>query len=265
MITDSLNSSLLVPLQQVSKSVDEEEYLSPNTPGTHQYITIRCMCCAHTMDVPVYCGNRFCPVCSRRRLSRVRRRLEWIIKNVRLYRAYGFKHLTLTIPNQTDLPTMVKQLIKSFRRMRQRAYWKNHVKGGAFVIEITGRPGNWHAHIHAIIEARYMDWSRIHKLWSLCSGGEGTHISRIPAGKVIGYLTKYLSKPDVPDQVSIEISDSLKGTRLFSPFGAWYALNSSYIDSKPSCPECKQSDLMLNDYVIYGHYRGSFTKYGGQP
>lgn len=266
--------SLLVPLKQVSEKdffdsdfevIQEDSYYDRALrPGTsHQFIKIRCMCCSHTFDVPVYCGNRFCEICSQRRQSRMRRRLKWLVNQICLDKGYGFKHLTLTIPNQSDLPAMVKFIIKAFRKMRSRAYWKNHVRGGASVIEITGRPGNWHVHIHAVIEARYMDWGRLHKLWKKCSGGDGTYIQRLSKTNIVGYLTKYLTKSSAPQSVLLDMSEALKGTRMFSPFGTWYAKNCKYASFKPACPECSESDLMLDDFVLYGKYRGTFTKYGG--
>ncbi len=243
-------SPLLVPLEQVS-----------NSKTSHQFITILCTCCGHSFDVPVYCGYRFCPICSISRQNRVRRRLKWLINSIVIHKPFGIKHLTLTIANQDDLALMVKSLIRSFRRLRQRAYWKNHVNGGAFVIEITGRPGNWHAHIHCILEAMYMDWATLHKLWIKCSGGRGLYISRLPKNKAVAYLTKYLTKSDAPLQVMEAMSYALKGTRLFSPFGNWYAVNCTYASIKPACPKCNTSALTLCDFIIYGRFVCTHTKY----
>ena len=227
----------------------------------HRYVDLICIKCGHSFPVPVYCGFRFCRICSVKRQARVRSRLKWLISQIQIKKPYGFKHLTLTIPNGQDLPTMVKKLVKSFRRLRQRAYWKNHVNGGAFVIEITGHPGDWHAHIHAIIEAKYMDWSRLHKLWKSCSGGLGLYLQKISPTKCLNYLCKYLTKSGVTDQTINEMSDALKGSRLFSPFGQWYAINATYINNNNPCPQCNDGDVILNDFFLYGRWVGSYTRY----
>lgn len=253
--------SLLVSYKQVSNT--SVSLVIPDLLHTrpHQYIDLICVCCGHKFPVPVYCGFRFCRICSIRRQSRVRRRLKWLVNMVQIKRPYGIKHLTLTIPNGQDLPVMVKKLISSFRRLRQRSYWRNHVLGGAFVIEITGRPGDWHAHIHAILQARYMDWSTLHKLWISCSGGRGLYITKLSKSKACNYLTKYLTKSGLPDQVMEIMSAALKGTRLFSPFGQWYAINCLYPPPDPSCPGCDNGDLVLYDRFITGGWQGTYTRY----
>ena len=152
----------------------------------------------------------------------------------------SFKHLTLTISNEKDLPEMLQSIVKSFRRLRQRAAWKNKVSGGAFVLEVTGRPGNWHAHIHALVVARYFPFHQLLKLWKEVSSGQGVYIQHKPVSQVVSHLCKYLSKPDVPDQVLEEVSAELKSYRMFQPFGCWFKLMKEYVDKGFACPECHQ-------------------------
>jgi len=204
----------------------------------HQFTTVICGHCGHQLTVPVYCGNRFCPVCSAPRLSRVRRRLNWIIQRAELPQGYGIKFLTLTVSNQPDLANMLKFLTSVFRKLRQRAFWKQYVRGGAFVLEVTGRPGNWHAHIHAVIEARFIPYDLILSKWKSVSGSQGVYITRIPKRNVVGYLTKYLTKSSVPPEITDEVSFHISGFRLFQPFGCWYSISLEYRDSPPGCPKC---------------------------
>lgn len=216
----------------------------------HSFCQIACLHCGHTITVPVYCGDRFCPVCSVARLSRVRRRLNWIVDNVTPPAGYGIKFLTLTIRNEPDLPDMLKHIVKSFRNLRQRAFWKQHVAGGAFVLEVTGRPGNWHAHIHAVIEARYMPFLKIMKQWKLVSGSQGVWIKRLPKNRIVGYLSKYLSKCSVPEGLTDDVNSAIKGFRLFQPFGNWYAVNLTFQTSKQGCPVCHHHSFMPID-ILY--------------
>ena len=168
-----------------------------------------------------------------------------------------FKHLTLTIQNQHDLPEMLKGIIKSFRRLRQRAAWKNKVSGGAFVLEVTGRPGNWHAHIHAVLVARYFPFDILLKLWKEVSSGQGVYIQHKPVGIVVSHLCKYLSKPDVPEQVMEEVSAELKSYRMFQPFGCWFKLMKLYVKKKYPCPKCGEQCWL--PYDIF--YNSLTTKY----
>ncbi|MBA7673498.1 hypothetical protein ES703_81696 [subsurface metagenome] len=217
------------------------------TNSYHFFQTIICAHCGHEIKTPVYCGNRFCPICSRPRLARVRRRLKFLVKETKMPTGSTFKHLTLTIQNQDDLPKMLKAIVKSFRRLRQRADWKNRVSGGAFVLEVTGRPGNWHAHIHACLVAKYFPFDLLLELWKKVSTGQGVYIQHKPVSMVVSHLCKYLSKPDVPDQVMEEICAELKSYRLFQPFGCWYKLMKKYVENQFLCPECSSHTWLPSD------------------
>jgi len=212
----------------------------------HEFVRIECINCGKSFDVPVYCGDRFCPVCSVTRRLRVRSRLEFLVENVKAGSGYNFKHLTLTIKNQQNLSLMTSSIVKSFRKLRQTRSWKFHVKGGAFVIEITGNSGNWHVHLHVIIESKYYKWAEILALWKKLSSGQGVYIQNIPKREIVRYLTKYISKTDTTPECREDINDALRGTRLFQPFGSWFAINKLYKKPPPQCPECHGTYFMIS-------------------
>lgn len=205
---------------------------------SHDYRTIICTNCGFSRSVPIYCGNRFCDVCGRPRRLRVRRQLNHLISNIPFLLGQDFKHLTLTIRNRQHLDNMVNYLVRSFRRLRQTRYWKSHVSGGAFVIEVTGAPGNWHAHIHAVVKCKWMTWNHLLKHWIRCSGGRGVYIQRIPKTEIIRYLTKYITKSEVSDENLETASISLKSFRLFQTFGTWHAIKLSIPKQPYLCPRC---------------------------
>jgi len=222
----------------------------------HEFIRLECISCGNHFDVPVYCGDRFCPVCSVTRRLRVRSRLEFLVKNVKAGSGYNFKHLTLTIKNQQHLSLMTAAIVKSFRQLRQTASWKSHVKGGAFVIEITGDSSNWHVHLHIIIESKYYKWANLLNLWKKFSTGQGVYIQNIPRREIIRYLTKYISKTDTPPECREAINDALRGTRLFQPFGSWYSINRLYTKPAVICKECKGTCFMISgEYSDYTDLR----------
>jgi hypothetical protein len=142
-----------------------------------------------------------------------------------------------------------KKLLKSFRKLRQRAEWKKYVLGGVFVLEVKHGKVGWHVHIHAIIQSKYWKWNRILSLWTKCSGGTACHIKQIPVNKAVGYITKYVSKASVEPELTASCSAVLKGCRLFNPFGTWYKLNKTYPKKTFVCPECGSSSWMFPSAV----------------
>lgn len=204
----------------------------------HDFVQIICLHCGTSFNVPVYCGDRFCSICSVGRRMRIRQRLEFLVNNVKPAPGMNFKHLTLTVKNQNDLSLMTTAIMKSFRKLRQTASWKSHVSGGAFVVEITGDSSGWHVHLHIIIEAKYYKWATLLALWMRLSAGRGVYIQNIPKRQVVRYLTKYLSKNDVPEDDQLELNDALKGVRLFQPFGSWFAINLAYVKPPQHCNGC---------------------------
>lgn len=214
------------------------------SPEEHEYRRFFCTGCGHVIDAPVYCGNRFCPVCTKRRQFRVRQRLTHMMGFIKESHPYSLKHLTLTIPNQKSASKAARQIVSAFRRVRRRELWKRYVKGGAFVIEATGESGNWHVHVHAIIESKFFPWEQLHALWMEVSPGRGVFLQKIPVGKVIAYLTKYMTKTDVPQSDVDELAAALKGFRMFQPFGSWHRLPAAPPLKAMKCPSCGTSNWL---------------------
>lgn len=218
---------------------------------THQFVTVFCCHCGHVLTVPVYCRNRFCPVCTTARRLRVRSKLTGFIKVHRCTGSYGYKHLTLTIKNQPDLKVMVKSLSKSFRRLRQRQIWKKNVRGGVFVVEITRKDSGWHAHLHIIIEAKYMVYSDLLAAWEAVSLGSGVYIRRIPPGQIVRYLTKYITKSELGIEYQRVASEALKGTRLFQPFGTWHNPIQAIQLELFKCPDCERTKWVFGSFDAF--------------
>jgi hypothetical protein len=149
---------------------------------------------------------------------------------------------------------MLRSITLSFRKLRQRAAWKRRVLGGAFVVECGYGVAGWHCHIHALVFAKFISFERLLRLWLSCSGGRGVFIKAIPPSAAVGYLTKYLTKPNTPDRYFAEASASLKGYRLFQPFGCWMKLLKDFRDFKPGCPECGCHTFFPLDLIYSDHY-----------
>lgn len=212
---------------------------------THSYRTIQCNGCNNTFHVPLSCGDRFCDICSGPRRRKVRAKLNAIVESLKFRNRYGIKFITLTIPNQEDIRYGFKIITKSFRRLRQRAFWNWKVDGGAWVVEVTGSPGKWHVHLHVVCDSKFIRHSLLKRHWAAVSPGNIVYIQAIPVKAVVGYLTKYVSKSEADHSRRIQISNALKGSRLFQPFGSWQEIALSVPKIDYCCPECGGTQFHL--------------------
>ncbi len=216
------------------------------TSETHDYRTLFCRHCGHTIKVRVDCGHRFCPICAKRRAFRIRHRLQHLFTKIKHEPKAGVKMLTLSKANCSELNVGIKDLVASFRRLRQRALWKHYVIGGAFIIEIKGRPGNWHPHIHAVIYAYYIPWARLRSAWRQVSSGTAVWISAVSNDRALNYVTKYITKCDVPAALLDDVSASLRRYRLFTRFGDWHSITIPKRVFDNPCEHCGDIDWILD-------------------
>lgn len=209
----------------------------------HSYVTFVCGCCGDTLVVPISCGNRFCGTCNKSRVSRLRKRVRYLMQQVTLKRNDSFKFVTMTIPNMEDPKEQLKILQKSFRRLRQRQYWKSLVKGGCVFYEVkTGSDGLYHIHLHAIVESAYIPVQELSQVWSEVSPGCIVDVRWISNKAIINYITKYTCKSELSLKSQLSASRLLKGVRLFQPFGTWHSLGKSYVHQPYQCPSCEIAD-----------------------
>ena len=218
----------------------------------HRFISIVCGNCGRMQYVPVYCGDRFCPVCSVRRLARVRHRLAFLIEEGKKLGLGQFRHVTLTIQSQGQLRPMVRRLLNGFKKLRSRRVWRMSVKGGAYVVEVTSGVSGYHAHLHIITQGVFIPWRQLRDAWQQITGATGCWISHIPASACLRYLTKYLTKIEAPETDIPLISDCLSKVRLFNPFGAWHSINRAYVTPLHPCPACGRVGSYMPYWLVYG-------------
>jgi len=227
--------------------------------GWHLYRKFTCAGCGFSFDAPVYCGNRFCNICSGPRKRRLISKLQSIIKSVKPSFGYKVRFLTLTIPNVEVASDGYRILVNSFRKLRNRQWWRNRVVGGAYVIEVTGQPGRWHVHLHAMLECRYLPSGMLSKLWASVSPGKIVHIQNVSPSAATAYLCKYMAKSEVLPEYQLSLSQDLKGNRLFQPIGSWHALALLVKKINYQCPDCGYQGFYWNQYDI------PFEKHGNLP
>lgn len=215
----------------------------------HSYLTVMCECCHSTFKVPVPCGDRFCEVCNARRQRIARSKMKSVLNSQVKIPGYVYRHITLSVSNCENLADGVKFLIESFRRLRQRAYWKQKVRAGVFTVEVTGRPKSWHPHLHIIVHTKGISWDRLSKDWNHCSGGLSCYIQSTSPYVAVKYLTKYITKSSVSPGLRSHVSSGLKGCRLFQFFGSWHGESNKIKPDKYSCSDCGKQSFVVLDFI----------------
>jgi len=225
----------------------------PTTPGDHPhgYRYFYCTGCGYRIVAPIYCGHRFCPVCSRKRAADIRRRLNALCAAYPDRGGLRLKMLTLTVRTMADPAAQARHLVASFRRLRRTVFWRDSVTGGAFVLEATQGSAGFHIHLHALVYSHFLPFSQVKSLWQKVSGSPGVYITTIPGAAAAAYLTKYLSKSVDDYQSLTALSDALRQFRLFQPFGEFHGKLPGKRTQKCVCPHCGGSIWIAEERLRY--------------
>ena len=240
----------------------------------HGFQTFICMNCGAEHKAPVYCKDRFCPICSKRRAGIVSSKIRYLLTNARRIPGYRLKHLVLTIQNYDDPREAANHLVTSFRKFRNRQIWKSHVHGGVFTLEFTRSNGQWHAHIHALIMARYFPIREIVRHWEKCSRGRICFIKEVKSQMIADYLASYVvSNPitgpentahaDTNMPCDASISHRLHGLRLFQCFGSWSNIKIKLTKYAYNCESCGASEWYLDK--VFDILINRARRYGRAP
>lgn len=189
-----------------------------------RYPTIRIDAEGELFFSPSRCRDRLCPLCAsvhaRRMAERVRATVD---------RWSECRHLTLTLKS-TDEPlvTQLDRLVHSFRRLRQRRWWRSHVRGGIGTVEITFNASTqqWHPHLHVLLDGSYVPQHQLADQWrSVTDDSFIVHITAVHSREdATRYIAKYVTKPG--DVASLdrsraeELASALVGRRTLIAFGA---------------------------------------------
>lgn len=67
--------------------------------------------------------------------------------------------ITLTVPHdEPDPMKALRRLRRAFGKLRHTKLWKSRTVGGVAGLEITSRSGNFHPHLHAVIDCKWLAW-----------------------------------------------------------------------------------------------------------
>ncbi len=142
--------------------------------------------------------------------------------------------LTLTVKNGPDLAGRAAHLRAAFKKLRRRAWWKANVAGGIAVEEVTRneRAGEWHPHLHLIIDAAVPQaalQTALAALWRAVTGDSYILDVRPFQGVTVAAdlreLCKYTAKiADIVEDPALVRSylDYARRRRLIVTFGSCY-------------------------------------------
>lgn len=170
------------------------------------------------------CEVMWCPICAAR-LSRERKEaVEWWTKQIAQP-----KHVVLTVRNsETFTKDYVQSFKKAFSRLRRKKFARNWL-GGFYSLEVTNESRGWHLHLHALIDARWIDSGQLSIEWGKCVGQDFGIVKVIDARNrdYLKEVTKYAVKgnelaswsaPDIEAFIT-----AFDGCRTFGVFGSLYA------------------------------------------
>jgi len=241
-------------------SLDTLDISSERPPEAHAFITVLCSSCGSTFSVPVWCGDRLCPICARRRQAKYQRYL--ILKAKSKENLKNLRFITFTVQNQESLDKAFNDLRKAIKRLKDRDIWKNNIIGGCYSIEVTKSNKGWHVHVHIVAEGKYILQADLSKAWKEVTDSNSyiVDIRKVKSYKqFVKELSKYPFKPaDAKtwnEETKKEFNDFIFNRRLFTKFGSWYNDHISLGDRHTICPYCGAVD----SYTILFNF-SSFTE-----
>lgn len=189
----------------------------------------QCTGCAKVRTFWNRCDNFYCPACQPH-LARERfESLEWWTKTIEQP-----KHVVLTVRNTARLTfKYVKWFKDCFKRLRRRKFASNWL-GGLWSMECTRGHDNFHLHMHALIDARWIDQMELSAQWAELVGQDYA-IVKVKDARGIEYLrevTKYAVKGSElakwTGQQIAEFVNAFSGQKNFGVFGSLHGKRKSW-------------------------------------
>jgi predicted nucleic acid binding AN1-type Zn finger protein len=257
-------NSAAAKLRSVGRTVEAEKLEKCHTVFT----VAQCSKCRKVQKFPNRCDLFYCAECQPRLSSDRRRAVEWWTKEISQP-----KHVVLTLKNTPELTSgHVRELIKWFGSLRRRKFARFWL-GGFYRIEVTHEQHDWHLHLHALINAHWIDAIDLSRVWQEVTRGFG-RIVKVKDCRQKTYLnevTKYvvtggqIAAWDAADIATF--IDAFDGVRTFGVFGDLYGKRTAFAewfkairDARPGCPcGCNElhyfteAQFLEKDFVAVGN------------
>jgi hypothetical protein len=271
--------------------------------GCREAVALRDRVCGGTLIVPQSCRVRTCPDCEQARQVQVIDRYQLAVEAIPAGRA---KFATFTIRNRPrdELAAGLDHLRDSMEKLRRRAVWKGGrcrdrslcrqpldperpgwrlphqpVAAALQTVEVTPwtpeRP-SWHPHLHAIIDAPFIDQGELSDAWAAITGDSfivdiravATYATEHHEGDTraaLAELLKYAAKPH-PAYLSerdpapiAELLLALRGRRMTSATGYLHHLDPDLEYVLTAGPSCSLLVLVQPDQPGAEPYRAPRT------
>ena len=169
-----------------------------------------------------FCKNRFCPMCSWRRVRNITGQLKDAFSCITEKEKVATLFLTLTVknPDVKDLKSTIAKMNKSFQRLAQTKAYRNAVLGHFKSIEILGDKtpkGQAHPHFHILLivkesyfkKSDYINKSEWLDMWRKATGDETIMVVDIRRIK-----SKNENFSDIDSAIMETVKYSVKHTEL---------------------------------------------------
>lgn len=257
-VSQELHQALLWSKQTIHKNTTAAKLraagrndLAEGLEKCHTIFTVaQCQKCGTVQKFPNRCDRFYCAECQPRLSSDRKKAVAWWTREITQP-----KHVVLTVVNTLNITGDHKrELLKWFTNLRKRKFCRNWI-GGFYSIEVTNEGRGWHLHIHALVNARYIDEMRLSEEWSSVTNGMG-RIVKVRDARNLNYLsevTKYAVKGSqlaawTGAQI-VEFIEAFTGARTFGVFGDLYGKRTQFAewfaavrDQKPPC-KCGSCDM----------------------
>jgi len=228
----------------------------------HSYYTV-CVCndCGAVRKFPNRCDLFYCPECQPGLSQERRRQVEWWTRTIRQP-----KHVILTVKNIPDLTRgHLDELGRWFTALRRRKFARNWT-GGFYRLEITNESKGWHLHLHALVDAKWIDSAQLALEWHSITRGLG-RIVKVRDCRHNDYLAevvKYVAKGAQialwePAHIAAFVT-AFDGKRTFGVFGSLYGVRTEFAEfiatmksarPKCDCGSCSVSYFSEADWIVH--------------
>ena len=203
-----------------------------------------------------YCKNRWCPVCQSIRIATL---INGYASQLNEMASPYFVTLTgPTVPAE-KLKDRIKEFGNTWRSMTNQSYWRGHKPNGIRKAECTLRPdGQYHYHYHVIIDGReHAEWLIAQWLMRIKGSSiKAQDMRPVRTGEyleIFKYFTKLISTDKSAGKerryIDFErlnvVFSTLKGTRVYQPFGAIKAIREEIDDDELIAGESSEEYMQL--------------------
>jgi hypothetical protein len=219
----------------------------------HSHTTFAvCTGCSKVSSFANRCDLFYCPQCASRLQKERESQVKWWANEVRQP-----KHVVLTVANFREItPEIVDWFRACWTRLRRSKFASNW-RGGFYRFEITNEGKGWHLHLHALVDALWIDQFGLSQQWNRNTDGAG-YIVKVKDARSADYLhevTKYVVKGhQLASWKPLEILQfiaAFDGKRTFGVFGNLYGKRAEFAEwiadlknTRPAC-ECGCEHLIF--------------------